>query len=190
MPNPVPDTVVCEIVRFEPPVLLRATDCDTVLPITTLLKFTGEGLGASCPVAVAANRKIFNRTNAQLTCVDGGPKRFTSVLLFRASGSTAGYEATTPCRASEQIPCRRGACIILSAHPRIGQVSKGQDGTRKCRTLADFGRVKGWPTGQVPWIHSPVQPRGIECREDASCGCQHCRCAGMHPINEWSPRGL
>ena len=31
--NPVPETVVWEIVRFELPVLLRTADCDTLLPI-------------------------------------------------------------------------------------------------------------------------------------------------------------
>jgi hypothetical protein len=33
MLNPVPDTVAWEIVRFQLPVLLSSTDCDTLLPI-------------------------------------------------------------------------------------------------------------------------------------------------------------
>jgi hypothetical protein len=33
MLNPVPETVVWEIVRFALPVLLRTADCDTLLPI-------------------------------------------------------------------------------------------------------------------------------------------------------------
>jgi hypothetical protein len=68
--NPVPDTVAWEIVRFPFPVLFRSTDCETLVPIWTLPKFTMEGL-ISCPVAVAANRKAFNRTNPQPTHVRG-----------------------------------------------------------------------------------------------------------------------
>ena len=141
MPNPVPDTVVCEIVRFELPVLLRTTDCEAVLPMTTLPKFTGEGLGASCPVAVAANRKTFKRIKPQTTCVDGGPKRFTSVLLFRASGRTAGIWNNHI--ASRLSKWRADAVHNLFFRPlaRVGQVSEVHDGTRKCRTRLDFGRV-------------------------------------------------
>lgn len=71
MLNPVPDPVALEIVRFRLPVLFRTTDCDTLSPTGTLPKLTVEGLTASCPVAVAANRKTFNRTRPQRTHVRG-----------------------------------------------------------------------------------------------------------------------
>jgi hypothetical protein len=67
MLNPAPDTVARKIVRLTLPVLFRTTDCDTLLPIGTLPKFTVEGLAVSCAVAVAANRKIFKKTNPQPT---------------------------------------------------------------------------------------------------------------------------
>ena len=69
--NPVLDTVVWEIVRLRSPVLFRTTDCDALPPIRTLPKLTVEGLTAICPLALAVNRKTFNRINPQPTEVHG-----------------------------------------------------------------------------------------------------------------------
>jgi hypothetical protein len=71
MLNPAPDTVARKIVRSPLPVLFTTTDCDTSLPIGTLPKFTVEGLAVSCALAVAANRKIFKKTNAHATRIRG-----------------------------------------------------------------------------------------------------------------------
>jgi hypothetical protein len=107
--NPVPDTVAWEIVRFELPLLLSATDCDTLLPTGTLPKFKVEGLTVSCPAAVAANRRTFNRTNTQPAPVHGEMRRFTLLLLLRALWQHGLGVWSTPHRPA---PCRSRAGAV------------------------------------------------------------------------------
>jgi hypothetical protein len=137
--NPVPDTVAWEIVRFELPLLLRATDFDTLLPIGTLPKFTVEGLTASCAAAVVANRNTFNRTNPQPAHVHGELRRFTLFLLLRALCQHGGglwsslHRVLRPCRS------RAGAVyeLLFGLYPDLGQISKGHAQAVRLRT-GDF----------------------------------------------------
>jgi hypothetical protein len=69
--NPVPDSVAWKMVRAHLPELFTTTDCETLLPIATLPKFTAEGVTANCPLAAAVNRRTFRKTNPQPMEVHG-----------------------------------------------------------------------------------------------------------------------
>ena len=52
--KPVPEVVICEMVRFAVPVLLIAIDCVPLLPTVMLPKATFMGLAVSCAMGAAA----------------------------------------------------------------------------------------------------------------------------------------
>jgi hypothetical protein len=71
MLNPVPDSVAWKTVRGHLPELFKTTDCETLLPIGMLPKFTVEGVTANCPLAAAVNKRTFRKINPQPMEVHG-----------------------------------------------------------------------------------------------------------------------
>ena len=76
--KPNPTSAAWETVTADCPELPRTRDWTALLPTWTLLKFTLDGLTASCPLAAAAKRRMLNRTdpltwNGKLTGLKASP---------------------------------------------------------------------------------------------------------------------
>jgi hypothetical protein len=131
--NPAPETVACEMVRFDLPLLLAAIDNALLLPSWTPPKFTLEEVKTSCPAAALEYRRNLRRTSFHQACLHWKTRRLIpSTLLLRASDARWGMmERLQLCKARRIAALMRLRLRVQLRH--FSPSHRNGDRSRKAR---------------------------------------------------------